>query len=168
MSKNDTLRFLAYNDRLTEMENRTAFDFYSDKLDSELINIDNIAMIVFDINGLKEINDIYGHAEGDCIIKGCANTINTAYGSIGRIFRIGGDEFVFISLDSNSEKLSDASKIFLHEIDKYNLSSPKCKLGVAYGLAHYNPQTDKCMHDIFLKSDAEMYQNKSMQKHQLV
>ena len=52
--------------------------------------------LAVDINGLKEVNDTFGHEAGDQLIIGAANCIERAFGDYGKVFRTGGDEFIVL------------------------------------------------------------------------
>ena len=61
-------------------------------------------LIVFDLDNFKYINDTYGHQAGDQCLKVIAECLKKAYSRYGNCYRIGGDEFVFLSTVSDSEK----------------------------------------------------------------
>lgn len=82
----------AYNDELTGLYNRRA---YEDDLRSyrEKIPEDDYVYVSFDVNGLKGVNDNLGHEAGDELIRGAADCLTKAFGSYGKVYRTGGDEF---------------------------------------------------------------------------
>ena len=61
-------------------------------------------LALYDVNNLKYVNDTYGHQSGDEMIRRVADTLLAHLGSLGKCYRIGGDEFVFLSTAANSEK----------------------------------------------------------------
>lgn len=83
---------LSYQDTLTSFYNRNRY-----MIDTEELAVRNIpaGVVYLDLNGLKEINDMYGHDAGDLALKECARTIQKAV-KTGMFYRIGGDEFVII------------------------------------------------------------------------
>ena len=93
----DKLFELAYTDSMTEVQNRNAYEECLKKLRKPNANISRITVIVIDINGLKEINDGFGHFCGDDAIKTVAKALRETIGAKADIYRIGGDEFVCIS-----------------------------------------------------------------------
>ena len=93
----DKLFELAYTDSMTEVQNRNAYEEKLKKLRKPSSNISRITVIVIDINGMKEINDSYGHFSGDDAIKTVAKALKDTIGTKADIYRIGGDEFVCIS-----------------------------------------------------------------------
>ena len=88
---------LAYTDSMTEVQNRNAYEERLKKLRKPSSNISCITVIVIDINGMKEINDSYGHFSGDDAIKTVAKALKDTIGTKADIYRIEGDEFVCIS-----------------------------------------------------------------------
>ncbi|MCR5586612.1 MAG: diguanylate cyclase [Lachnospiraceae bacterium] len=98
--KFDEVKEIAYHDNLTNAENRRAYDEYINFLNERIKTgeIDEtLSTIMMDVNGLKKVNDLLGHAAGDEIIIGAAECISKVFGEYGRCFRTGGDEFVVIA-----------------------------------------------------------------------
>lgn len=90
--KNEVLNFISESDPLTECLNRRGFMEKLVKFHHE--NEGSEAVLLFaDVDHLKEINDIYGHAEGDFSIVHCSNALKKQAGKNGIVGRIGGDEF---------------------------------------------------------------------------
>ena len=117
--KNEVLNFISESDPLTGCVNRRGFMERAVKFNRE--NEGKEALILFaDLDHLKEINDVFGHAEGDFAIKYCGETLNKIAGEKG----IGGDEFcILIPGDANM------GKIFIEQIcsanNTFNLHSDK-------------------------------------------
>lgn len=108
------LETLAYEDQMTGLKNRSAFEEMLCKYRFGDIKKDSY-IITFDINNLKQINDILGHSKGDeCIVAVCKE-IKAIFSNIGDIYRIGGDEICVIL---------DPEKIYT--LDKsYNINDNK-------------------------------------------
>lgn len=88
----------AYYDQLTGLQNRRA---YSEKVEQlELGMPATCCVISADINGLKLTNDTYGHSAGDELIMGAAACLSTSFEDVGEVYRLGGDEFCVIALES--------------------------------------------------------------------
>ena len=97
----EQVKKIAYSDKMTDLENRRAYDEYIALLD-ERIKIGDVdkrlLVLMMDVNGLKKTNDIYGHMAGDELLIGSAECINKSFGAYGRCFRAGGDEFIVIAV----------------------------------------------------------------------
>ncbi len=96
----EQVKKIAYIDDLTGFENRRAYDKYLMELEDEMNNnklSEDMMVVMFDINGLKKINDVKGHIAGDELIMGATSCIKEVFGDGGRCFRTGGDEFVVLT-----------------------------------------------------------------------
>ena len=119
----------------------------------------NLAVFLIDINGLKKVNDSFGHEAGDELICGASECIKDTYGHDGRIYRIGGDEFVvFKKMDKNDALLSigDLHSRTSEWRGKYydNLSvSAGCALAIEY--------PNLTVEELMKIADREMYRAKT-------
>ncbi|MGM0652776.1 MAG: sensor domain-containing diguanylate cyclase/phosphohydrolase, partial [Bacillota bacterium] len=86
------IRYISFHDQLTGLNNRHYFEHCR----KELETIPVISVIVTDINGLKLVNDTYGHEYGDQLIKEYANILKQSFKQGDLIFRWGGDEFIIV------------------------------------------------------------------------
>lgn len=92
-------RVRAMKDELTGIGNRHAYESEIAAIKGECENgrvPDDITVFSLDVNGLKHVNDTYGHQAGDEYIRGGASCLEKAVGTVGNIYRIGGDEFAAI------------------------------------------------------------------------
>jgi len=155
--KKDQLKnlYLSYHDQLTGLYNRR---FYEE----ELLRLDTkrnlpLTIAIGDINGLKLINDSFGHLMGDELLKRAAWVIKEACRDDDIVARVGGDEFVIIL--PKTETL-EAEKIAIR-ISK--LAKEK-KLGVIEPSISFGYETKTSMEqkieDIFKSAEDHMYRNK--------
>ena len=152
----------AYRDGLTGVKNKLA---YLEALkDIEIRYADGslkeFGVIVFDLNGLKEINDTLGHAAGDEYIKNASHIICRQF-KHSPVFRIGGDEFAVILMGSDYEDRERLNGSFEKTMDE-NLKSGK--VVVANGMAVFIPGKDESYNDVFRRADGIMYQRKQALK----
>ena len=155
-----TEKELARRDELTGVKNKTA---YMELASSVQGNIDNgldyltFALVVCDINNLKEVNDLEGHRAGDEYIKECCNFICGIFAH-SPVFRIGGDEFV-VFLRGNDFSIKEA---LVEKFKKEITNNAEAKKGpvVAIGMSTYKPESDVSVSDIFERADNLMYENK--------
>ena len=155
----DKLFELAYTDSMTELQNRNAYEERLKKLRKPSSNISRITVIVIDINGMKEINDSYGHFSGDDAIKTVAKALKDTLGTKADIFRIGGDEFVCIS-ESNVLPYISQFKDTVSFIDREKLY----KLAVSIGYSKYHEKYTQSIDDIICRADEKMYKAKKDKK----
>ncbi|MFZ3585427.1 diguanylate cyclase domain-containing protein [Loktanella sp. DJP18] len=91
----------AITDILTGLPNRRAFEEFVTKL--ELQRVENVLLIILDIDHFKRINDMYGHDEGDNVLRAVGVAINRATRGLDFAARIGGEEFAVLMTTPNSE-----------------------------------------------------------------
>lgn len=153
---------LATTDAPTHLKNRNAFEV---DLNNFITRTDStkIGLIVVDLNGLKEVNDQFGHQWGDDYIKlvaDCITEIRTP-SMIG--YRVGGDEFVIIVQDATLEILDK----FVYECTGMvgNQSIyPDIPSSISCGSAIFDPNLDKTLKDTLERADIAMYQEKRLHK----
>lgn len=153
-------RDIANIDTLTHVKNKHAYVDVEDQLDRliEQKNAPEFALIVFDINGLKEVNDTKGHHVGDEFIKnGCHRICKTFQHS--PVFRIGGDEFVVIAQGDDLAHINELLEAF-QDGNKERIGSGEAVIAV--GMKEYS--NEKSVAAVFEKADKEMYKNKKQLK----
>lgn len=157
------LKDLSTKDQLTGAYNRYFFNKELNRLSKQ--NTYPISIIVFDLDNLKEVNDCFGHDEGDKLLKKCCSLIEGSLREGETLARVGGDEFIAIlPLSTEKETLQILRKI-LNKIDYCNEVSgnKKYKLSLSAGIATINnPQTS--VEHIIKLADARMYSQKKRKK----
>lgn len=127
----EVLEKIAYTDGLTKLRNRYAYEADKEKLE-KLGNIPVIIMVC-DMNGLKQINDILGHHYGDSAIQQMGEFLEQAFLNHAKCYRIGGDEFCVISENLEQELFEECKQKFLQLISDAQESD--CKFSAAFGVA---------------------------------
>jgi diguanylate cyclase (GGDEF) domain len=113
----EKLKILSSKDMLTGVMNRNEMNNYVDKLSNGKDGASHSVGVIFaDLNGLKRVNDDYGHSEGDTLLKNAAKALEEVF-EVNEIFRAGGDEFTIIILDVTEEELNEKVDA-LREISK--------------------------------------------------
>ena len=156
---------LAYRDSLTGVKNKTAYLEMIQQMD-ELTRLKRpqYAVVVFDINGLKVINDTLGHDFGDMLIRSSCQIICKVFRR-SPIYRIGGDEFVALLENSDYEQYMELLERLQTELDAYNKDPlNEIKVSIARGIAVFSEETDLTYHDVFQRADNAMYRNKEEMK----
>ncbi len=92
----DHLRAIAETDVLTGLYNRLYFNRIMEDMGKDFQYGTSVLLVMVDINGLKIINDMLGHLEGDFIIRKCSQILRKSVRKEDLLFRIGGDEFVIL------------------------------------------------------------------------
>ena len=152
----------AYRDGLTGVKNKLAYLEALADIERSLENgtLKEYGVVVFDLNGLKIINDTLGHEAGDEYIKTACMLICKQY-KHSPVFRIGGDEFVAILKGGDYERREELDASFCSLIDE---NQQKGTVVVSSGLAVYQPEIDSSYNDVFKRADELMYVRKQALK----
>ena len=146
---------MANNDSLTGLKNKRYYaqkEMYLDMMIEEGKAL-NFAVVVCDINGLKQINDKQGHKEGDSCIRDAAESLRSVFKN-SVVFRVGGDEFAVI-LEKDDYKNRDDLMSSLSELQEANLREGRVTM--AFGISDYKPKIDHRVEDVFERADKIMY-----------
>ena len=147
--------YTSNTDELTKCLNRRAYEADIQKLDlnSEWVYIS------LDLNGLKQTNDKMGHSAGDELICAASSCMKFAFASYGKIYRIGGDEFVVLIQESvsNIDSILQVFDTTIHDWQgKYSNS-----MSVSYGIVQSSEQDFDSILSVSKLADERMYKNKS-------
>ena len=156
MSLIHMLQDAAYYDSLTGLPNRNYFAKKSPEIDKpESLPL---CVIVGDVNGLKTVNDTYGHVKGDVLLKLISTVLLQYTPEGGFIFRMGGDEYIGLFPHTTTEQAEDYVKCIDERLaltDDPELNSVSIALGYKIKT---NP--DECIEDLIKSADYEMYTTK--------
>ena len=155
---------LAKEDSLTGIANRLAFEEKMAEIQGKVDTYQNVALVFFDVNGLKMVNDRFGHSAGDELIVAAARCIENAFAPLGGCYRIGGDEFCAVITDPKEEP-QQWFKALDREIANHN-SNGKRILSIARGMSYLRDENGvlKRFSDWKYEADQNMYQDKGMRK----
>ena len=160
----EKLRVYATTDILTGVLNRRAGLLILEK-QLYLAKRNNfvITLCYIDIDSLKDINDKYGHQEGDDCIKIIMDIFKEALGESDTICRLGGDEFLIILPDCDIVRSETLWNRMEQRLAEYNRSGRKpYELSVGRGAVQVNSGTDISIDELIAAADEEMYKNKRM------
>ena len=152
----------AYIDPGTGIRNRLFFEEYMEKL---LQKQQHAVFCYLDLDGLKYVNDKYGHTEGDLYIRRFVEIVQKQFRNTDLIARIGGDEFCIVLLECPLyrayEKLKHALDAYIHDNDKEYPSS------FSYGVVEIDGK-ETSLEKIIKKADAAMYEFKRKNKEKYI
>lgn len=151
----------AYTDELTQLHNRRYCMEYMNKIKEE--QNDSFTVICFDLNNLKKMNDTYGHAKGDILIKSAAEVIAESFEKEGIVARMGGDEFIAVLNFAEDGKIVLLIEAFRNNIVKKNKKIEGLNMSIALGYACSSSQ-EHDIDKIFQIADDRMYENKKQMK----
>jgi diguanylate cyclase (GGDEF)-like protein len=147
------IRYLADYDTLTNVHNRNYFETYiEDQLPS------SYTIMIYDLDGLKLVNDVFGHLEGDRIIIQLAKFLKSVYADNLFISRIGGDEFAVLLDITNLNKLDVLEKKLMKRIQEFNRDS-KVEMTISKGMKQVM-NNDVAFEKAFIEAENIMYRSK--------
>lgn len=164
---NDRLESFSVTDMLTGIYNRNGYTkFAPDMLKAAGKMNEDLFVLMGDMNNLKQINDRYGHLEGDESLIEVAKAMNSVCREGEKCFRIGGDEFVIIGAGGYSDEgIKERFDRINSFIDAYNCSSGKpYKVSVSLGACCAPAGKFDSIEQALAVADERMFQNKQMLK----
>ncbi len=165
--QNDILKKQSITDPLTGLYNRRYFyKCILEEMTKAYRTCHPITLMLIDLNNLKEMNDEYGHNEGDRLLEHFAQSVTKVRSNFDSVFRFGGDEFVIILPDCNEENAEEIGTRLNDELSKFN-----SKVSLSYGTINLPlvEQPENLNIDHYLKiADDRMYRYKSQHKNTVV
>ena len=158
----ERIRAIAMQDGLTGLPNRLAFNAYLDEcLVEARAKGSSVSVLLFDFNRFKDVNDLFGHAAGDHILRRAAAQIRAILTTGEFCARLGGDEFVLIQTDSNRDSALDLSKRLVENLTmslkwEDKMIEASVTLGVAMFPLHGNGRQE-----LLANADLAMYRGKA-------
>jgi diguanylate cyclase (GGDEF)-like protein/PAS domain S-box-containing protein len=151
----DTLEYLSYHDQLTGLYNRRFFEEELSRLDVE--SNFPLTLVMGDVNGLKLVNDSFGHATGDELLKKVAEVMIKGCRTEDIVARLGGDEFVILLPKTDSYEAEQIVKYIKDLSSKEKVGS--VDISISFGYETKNDKEEK-IHDILKKAEDHMYKKK--------
>lgn len=157
---------LARNDPLTGLLNRHQFNIDLERLSGIADRHGHqLALLFFDLDDFKIINDSYGHTQGDIILAKVANLVSDLTRKDDMFYRLGGDEFALLSIVQSCEQAEDlAEKIILAlSGQRHQFDSNVLRLTSSIGISFF-PSLSSNTEDLIAHADIAMYRAKSQGK----
>lgn len=158
--------YLSRYDKLTNVYNRRYFEKILDRyINKSIMYNEEFLLVLFDLNGLKFVNDTYGHLAGDEVIKGFTSILKKHIRSSDILARIGGDEFVGVfetDLQSLIKKFEDIIDYLKKHYIIFEENDIVCSF--SYGIADFPCDGDK-YNKLIKTADERMYKYKQKSKH---
>lgn len=161
------LRLLSLSDELTGLYNRRGFSTLSEQ-QFRIASRDKkpLLLVSADLDGLKDINDTFGHTEGDLALIETATILKECVRKSDIVARIGGDEFVLLL--TAGDKGFDISKLvdrLQKLIEKHNKKSiHRWKIFISIGFASRSPDSGQSLDDLIVQADKMMYEQKRLRQ----
>jgi diguanylate cyclase (GGDEF)-like protein len=159
------LQISAATDSLTELYNRRFFEDQCDKeLNRALRYNQHLAIVMLDLHQFKEVNDRYGHPRGDALLRMAAATLRNSLRTSDYAFRIGGDEFALLLVQSDAEQaITLARRVRTNFASATEPMQMELSTGLDYGVAVYPNDGDQ--KEVLIRvADERLYEMKRSQR----
>lgn len=154
------LAHLSWHDTLTGLYNRAYFEEQMQRFDGE---DEYGSLLICDLDGLKIINDSFGHAAGDQALQAVATILKKAVSPLFCTARIGGDEFAVLMHNGSLVDCEYLCQAIRQQIDSYNLLNPTLPLSLSMGFA-VKMQAEMSSKSLFQQADDHLYREKLHQQ----
>ena len=161
-----SLRGMSMIDQLTGLYNRRGF-FTLARQHEKLANRLRRRMlhIFLDLDGLKEVNDSYGHREGDAALVQAAEVLRETFRESDVVARLGGDEFAVLAIETTRGGAGGWEDRLAENIARRNEEGARpYQLAMSVGSAVYDPRHPVLIDDLMAQADSAMYENKRRRK----
>ena len=155
------LQQLTFNDDLTGLLNRRGFLSLAQQ-QLKIAQRENweLVLLFADLDGLKKINDTFGHPEGDRALMAVANILNETFRTSDLIARLGGDEFIVLAINAPAAGAKAITTRLGENLARYNAQNRYYQLSLSYGVVQFDPKRESSLENVILKADKALYENK--------
>jgi len=113
-----------------------------------------------DVDHLKEINDTYGHQEGDLALIRTAQALEHTFRDSDILAHLSGDEFAVLALEASGQDRAAIVNRLEEQLQKVSSVEPRYKLSLSLGMAKFDPKHPASLADLLSKADRAMYEEK--------
>ncbi|WP_197411172.1 tetratricopeptide repeat-containing diguanylate cyclase [Colwellia sp. TT2012] len=164
------LHKIANTDTLTELASRRYTFIYAQKMLLQAINAkQQFAMIIFDVDHFKQVNDSFGHAGGDIALKEISSTANEYVRAHDILGRIGGEEFLLILPEASSAQAYEIAERIRHAIEHkvIIINSKPLQITASFGISQLTDKQDS-FNQLFNNADMALFQAKDQGRNRTV
>jgi|SRR5580692_671599 diguanylate cyclase (GGDEF)-like protein len=155
------IRSLAVTDELTGLYNRRGF-LTAAAHQLKLAHRQGVdALLLFcDVDNLKQINDSFGHREGDLVLSRAAEALKGTFRDSDISARLGGDEFAVLASDASSPGRRAIMPRIEENLKKANARETRYTISFSIGVARFDPRSPLSLGELMIRADREMYAHK--------
>ncbi len=155
------LQQLSFNDELTGLLNRRGFlSMAQQQLKIAQREDWELVLLFADLDSLKNINDSFGHPEGDRALKSIATVLKKTFRTSDLIARLGGDEFIVLALNAPAAGVQKMTARLENNLDRLNSQNRYYQLSLSIGIAQFDPNRVSSLESMIMEADKALYENK--------
>jgi diguanylate cyclase (GGDEF)-like protein len=152
---------LALTDELTGLYNRRGFMALAERqLKLGRRSGRGLLLFVMDVDRLKDINDLFGHYAGDCVLRRTAGVLEETFRDSDVVARLGGDEFAVLAIEAAGHSEASIRARFFERLKSVSADQSRCEISVSLGLARFDPCRHASIEELMMKADKAMYEQK--------
>jgi diguanylate cyclase (GGDEF)-like protein len=152
---------MALRDDLTGLHNRRGFIALATRyLRSACDTGQHVVMFFADLDGLKSINDRFGHGEGDRALSRAAACIKETFRKFDVTARLSGDEFVALIIEAPGRSAEAICRRLQSKLADCSGPESRYKLSLSVGVAHFDPRKPVTLEELMRQADAALYRHK--------
>ncbi|WP_434799205.1 GGDEF domain-containing protein [Terrisporobacter vanillatitrophus] len=165
--ENKKLNYFASIDAMTGVLNKkSGLELLEREFKLSNSNDKNMVICFIDVDGLKIINDTFGHEEGDKLLISTAKILKESIRKTDFVIRMGGDEFLVVFPKTTMKEVNTVWGRILKLVEEINKNNEKYNLSFSYGFYEYGKETEKNLtsKELIKRADTEMYRIKRGKK----
>ncbi len=152
---------LALTDELTGLYNRRGFMALAERqLKLGRRSGRGMLLFVMDVDRLKQINDSFGHFEGDHALKRTADVLEETFRDSDVVARLGGDEFAVLAIEASGHSEATIKTRLFECLKSINAKQTRYEISLSLGVARFDPRTRTAIGELMAKADQAMYEQK--------
>jgi len=152
---------LALTDELTRLYNRRGFLSLAERqLKLGRRSGREILLFFIDVDGLKRINDSFGHSEGDLALTHTAEVLGKTFRDSDVFSRLGGDEFAALAIEASGHSEGTITARLRQNLETVNTNESRYLLSLSLGVVRFDPRTTSSIAELMLQADRAMYEAK--------
>jgi diguanylate cyclase (GGDEF)-like protein/PAS domain S-box-containing protein len=162
----EEIHSLSLTDELTGLYNRRGFTLLADH-EVKLARREKRDMLLMfgDVDGLKTINDTFGHAQGDRALQEVSTLLKNSFREADILARYGGDEFIALAVDAALENAEILSERIQAALQAHNQEADRTyTMSLSTGMVCYDPETASTISEMIAQADAQMYSEKQARR----
>jgi diguanylate cyclase (GGDEF)-like protein len=152
---------LALTDELTGLSNRRGFMALAERQLKLGRRTDRgLLLFMIDVDRLKQINDSFGHPEGDCVLKLTAGVLEETFRDSDVVARLGGDEFAVLAIEAAGHSEASIRARLFERLKSISGEHARYEISLSLGVVRFDPRSCASIGELMAKADQDMYEHK--------